>query len=143
MPTTNVIDGVTTGDAAPAAAPHRISARPTKDTATFTFTPTHDGVLYPSDFLFPGDWYPGEVQDIIAVSIREGGISAYSGTEVGRKGLLCSPNRVCSPSLKCSSWRSPSGTQLAEDVKYAETGAPADGDQTINVWVNTENEGWS
>lgn len=145
MPTTVTIDQVTTGDAAPVVAPHRISNKATKDTASVTFTPTHDGVLYPSDVLIPGDdLILGAAQKILAVRVTDGGgISPYTGTLVGRKGLLATDQIACSESLACTDWESPSGTQLSEDVTYAETGAPADGPQAIYVWVNTNKQGWS
>lgn len=142
MATTTTIDSVTTGDAAPSVAPHRISNKATKDTALIAFTPTHDGQYVPCDQLIP-PWTPGVPGAIIAVKVMEGGADPYTGTEVGRLGLVASDSEPCSDSLPCSDWESPSGTQLAEDVTYPETGSPADGSQTINVWVCTDRQGWS
>jgi hypothetical protein len=143
MPTVVTINSVTTGDAAPSTAPHRISAKPSKDTATFTFTPVHDGQAIPSESLIP-PFTPGQPRPTIAVMIRDGGATPYSGTLVGRKGLVCSESEPCSESLACSDWESPSGTQLSEDVTYAEEGAtPAEGAHTVNVWTNTYGEGWA
>lgn len=142
MPTAVAIDSVTTADAAPAVAPHRISNKATKDTATVAFTPTHDGAYYPKAELVP-PWTPGVAAVMLAYMVREGGISPYTGTLLGRKGLVCSELEPCSDSLPCTDWTSPSGTQLTEPVTYAETGGPADGAQTVNVYVCTDRQGWA
>lgn len=143
MPTTVSGIAVTTGDAVPTTAPHRISNKASKDTATFVFTPTHDGAYYPQAELIP-PWTPGVAAAIIAIIIRDGGTTPYTGTLVGRKGLVCNELEPCSDaSLPCSDMASPSGTQLSEDVTYAETGGPADGNQTVNIWVCTDRQGWS
>lgn len=164
MPTTVSIDSVTTEDAAPTTAPNRISAKAGKNTATVKFTPTHDGNFIPKNELIPqGDalrpserlnpseslvpydgWYPGRQQPTIAVRIEEGGAAVGTGRLMDRFGLVCSDAfEVCSDSLPCSDFSSPSGTQLQKVLTYAETGAPADGDEQINIYVNTEMQGWS
>jgi hypothetical protein len=142
VPTSVSIDSLATEDVTPAAAPYRISDKPGKDHADFAFTPTHDGHYVPCAQLIP-PFTPGVPAPILAVKVMEGGVDPYTGTEVGRLGLVCSDSEPCSDSLPCSGWESPSGTQLAEDVTYPETGAPADGSQTINVWVCTDRQGWS
>lgn len=142
MATSVSIDSLVTEDVAPAAAPYRISNKGGKDHADFAFTPTHDGAYVPCPELIP-PWTPGVPAPILAVKAMEGGASPYTGTVVGRFGLVCSDLEPCSDSLPCSDWESPSGVQLTEDVTYAETGAPADGPQQINVWVCTDRQGWS
>jgi hypothetical protein len=142
VPTTVAIDSVITADAAPAVAPHRISNKATKDTATVKFTPTHDGAYYPKNELIP-PWTPGVAGVMLAYVVRDGGNSPYTGTVVGRRGLVCDELEPCSEALPCSDWESPSGTQLVEDVTYTETGGPADGPQTVNVYVCTDRQGWS
>lgn len=142
MPTATTI-GVTTADAAPAVAPHRISNKTGKTTATLAITPTHDGVYLVGPELVP-PWTPGAAAAIIALIIRLGGTTPYTGTLVGRKGLVCNELEPCSDaSLACSDFSSASGVAIAEDVTYTETGGPADGSQTVNVWVCTDGQGWS
>jgi hypothetical protein len=104
-----------------AVAPHRISNKATKDTATVKFTPTHDGAYYPKNELIP-PWTPGVAGVMLAYVVRDGGNSPYTGTVVGRRGLVCDELEPCSEALPCSDWESPSGTQLVEDVTYTETG---------------------
>jgi hypothetical protein len=133
---------VTTADGSDDA-PHKISNKTGKSTATFLFTPVHDGVYVAAPELVT-PWTPGVASTILAYMAREGGSSAYTGTIVGRKGLVCSESEPCSDStLACTDWESPSGTQLTEDVTYTETGAPADSTQRITVYVCTDRQGWS
>lgn len=125
MPTTTTI-GVTTADAAPAVAPHKISNKTGKSTATLVITPTSS-----------------VGRAINAIRVRLGGSTAYTGTLVGGKGLVSSDSEPCAEALACTDWSSASGAAIAEDVTYAETGGPADGAQTVNVWVATDQEGWA
>jgi hypothetical protein len=111
------IDSVTTGDAAPTVAPHRISNKSGKDTATIKFTVINTRIS--------------------AYMIRMGGSTAYTGTLLARKGFVCSESEPCSdtdPDKVCTDLNISSGTQVTETITYAKTGAPADGDQTVNVW---------
>lgn len=164
MPTTTSIDSVTTEDAAPTTAPHKISAISGKDTATVKLTPTHDGNLVPCAELIPSEGalvpserltpdealapydgiYPGRVQPMIGVRVEEGGSAVGTGTLMDYVGAPCSDTLLaCSDSRPCTDWSSTSGAQLTRILSYAETGGPADGNQTINVYVNTEAQGWS
>lgn len=171
MPTTTTIDSVVTTDAVPAVAPHRISPQAGKDTVTVKFTPTHDGHLvpgptvYPSDGSvypastdaalgpFPDDFYPDEgalipevTQDIIAYVIREGGVDQTTGKAMEFAGSVCSAALPCSARRPCSEWgyRAQSGTQVTKALTYAEANdGGADGSRTVNVYVLTENQGWS
>jgi hypothetical protein len=126
--TTVTIDSVTTGDAAPTTAPHRISNKATKDTATLKFTPTQSG--------------GGAVK---AYMVREGGATPYTGTLLGRRGLVCSDSETCSdtdPNKRCTEATTASGAQITETITYAETGGPADGAQTVNVYASAGTDGW-
>lgn len=128
MATTVTIDSVTTGDAVPTAAPHKISNKATKDTATLKFTPVQSG--------------GGAVK---AYMVREGHITPYTGTLLGRRGLVCSDSETCSDTdadKRCTEATTPSGAQITETITYAETGAPADGAQTVNVYVSAGTDGW-
>lgn len=149
MTVTTTIDSITTEDAAPTAAPHRISNKAGKDHADLTFTPTDDGYWYPSENLYPdaggglpygvpftvgapgsgGGLFPTQRAPaaITKVRIVEGGVDAETGTIVEETDLGAGVA---------------SGTQLSASVTYAETGAPADGPQTINVWVWLAGQGW-
>lgn len=147
MATTVTIDSITTEDAAPIVAPFRISAIPGFSTATVKFTPTHDGDIYPMATLVVDEGvtplYPApNVRKIIGYRFRMGGSDFKSGVDLGRKGEPCG-QEPCSVKRKCTSWNSDSGVQLTEVIDYAETGAPADGDQTVNIYVNTDLQGWS
>lgn len=136
-----VIDAVTTGDVTPAVAPHRISAKPTKDVAQIAFTPTTDEIV-PSEALYPSaTLYPGSDAAVVGARIVVGGASPYTGKLVGRLGLPCSESLACSESLPCSDWESPSGVQVEEDVTAAELIPEADGDKTVNIWC-TSLRGW-
>lgn len=115
------IDSVTTGDAAATTAPHKISNKTGKSTATVRFTPSGGAIN--------------------AYMVRLGHITPYTGTLLGRQGLVCDEREPCSASLACSDYSSPSGTQIAEDITYAETGGPADGDLLVNVYVSQAG-GW-
>lgn len=141
-PTATVV-GVTTGDAAPAVAPHRISSKAGKSTASVSFTPTHDGVLYPSDALLPeDDLYPGAAAPIVAYIVRVGGTTPDTGRPAGGKSGVCSALFACSQQ-PCG-WSSPSGAAIAEDVTFVEASdGGADGDRTVNVHVLTRGQGWS
>jgi hypothetical protein len=126
--TTVTIDSVTTADAAPTTAPHKISNKATKDTATLKFTPTQSG--------------GGAVK---AYMVREGGATPYTGTLLGRKGLVCSDSETCSdtdPNKRCTEATTASGAQITEPITYSETGGPADGPQTVNVYVSAGTDGW-
>lgn len=158
---TTVSVDVTTGDVAPAVAPHRISGQATKDVATLTITPEASEGLLPSDDLLPEEPYlpisdtfylndstyfsegllpDADETQIAGVRINVGGVSPYTGTLVGRKGLPCSDSLPCSGALPCSDWESTAGTPIAEDVTHAELGGVADGDYTVNVWVDYAGE---
>lgn len=54
-PVTTVIPTVTTEDAAPTVAPHRISRDAAHTTVSAPFTPTHDGNIVPGPSLLPTD----------------------------------------------------------------------------------------
>lgn len=145
-PTTTTIDSVQAEDAVRQA----ISAVSGRDQATVKYTPTSDGNLVPSDQLVPHDGLvpSGVALTVIGVRIEEGGGTAVgTGTLMARRGLLCSDSiELCSDNdanMVCSDWTSPSGTQLTDILTYAETGAPADGPETIYVWVATDGQGYS
>lgn len=136
MGNTVTIDSITPED------PYRtaISAVSGRDQVTIAYTPTNDGNLYPSDNLVPDEDLVPDVNPIIGVRIEEGGGTAVgTGTLMARRGLLCSDTlEACSdtdPNMVCTDFSSPSGTQLTDTLTYAETGAPADGPETIYVWV--------
>lgn len=146
MATTVTIDSVTTGDAAPVTAPFRISAKATKSTATVKFTPTHDGLLFPSTALAPEEQEAiipeGPPRKILGYRLRLGGASYATGVDLGHRGEVCG-EEVCSEARVCSEWDSPSGVQLTEVIDYAETGTLADGDYAVNLYVNTDGQGWA
>lgn len=111
------VDSVTTADAVPTSAPHKISSKAGKSSATVAFTVINTRIS--------------------AYMIRMGGSTAYTGTLLVRKGFVCSDGDPCSdtdPDKVCTDIDFPKDSQVTETITYAETGGPADGDQTINVW---------
>lgn len=152
---------VTTGDAAPAAAPHRISGQPSKDEALVTIhTEPNEGLLpgdelpeetdvFPSSTLYPSaTLYPGagglvpdrDHTQIVGVRVNVGGVSPYTGQLVGQLGLPCSEQLACSEDLPGSDWEAAAGDDIAEDVTFVELGGLADGDYTVNAWVDFAGE---
>lgn len=173
MATAITLDLISTPDAAPVAAPYRISDEAGYSTATVKFTATHDGNLLPGPTVYPGDgtvfpassnaaagpfpddpafypdegaMIPGVAQDIIGYVIREGGTDQTSGKAVEFAGSVCSAALPCSSRRVCSEWglRVPSGTQLTTLIPYADANdGTGDGAKTMNVYILTENQGWS
>jgi hypothetical protein len=125
---TTTVDSVTTGDAAPTTAPHKISAQGGKDQATVRFTPTNS---------------TGHA--ITCWRIERGGSAPGTGTMMDMAGFPCSdsiPEALCSDSdaraLCTDGLASASGTQIAVTVTYVETGSPADGGYTVNVYAGSD-----
>lgn len=162
-----LLNTLLTDDAEPATAPHRISDEPTKDVLDLAFTPGDlptlpSESLLPSEALVPSNGYglwpsealtPSETltpsnmrgtvaPDVVAVRINVGGIDPYTGTLVGRYGLVCSERLACSESLPCSDWQVPAGTTLSEDVTFAELAGTVDGEHQASIWTNFDGEGW-
>lgn len=118
MATTVTLNSVTTGDAGPTAAPHRISNKSTKDTATVRFQVGGSGAVR-------------------AWRIRVGGSGLLSGIKVGGEGLICGESR-------CGTGKAlarPLATEITETVTYAEATPNADGTYATNVYAAT-GDGW-
>jgi hypothetical protein len=146
LTTTTTLDSITTADATPTSAPFKISAVPTKNQAVVAFTPTHDGNSFPGSGDLPGSGnLPGEAKVILAYRVLLGGSNFETGTNLGFRGVICGDfHKVESNgSVRCSNFNSPSGVQLTENIDYPETGGPADGSYVVNVYVLTEDQGWS
>lgn len=173
MATATTIDSVVTEDAVPAVAPHRISRDAAHNLVTVKFTPTHDGSLTPGPTTYPSDgsifpastdaaagpfpddptFYPddgalilGVAQDLIGYVVREGGTDSTTGKLIAVAGSVCSASLPCSARRPCSEWgyRIPSGTQVTKAITFADADdGGADGARTINVYVLTDNQGWS
>lgn len=130
---------VTTSDRDPAVAPHRISNKTGKDRAVVTIAPA--GALYPGAGLLPGaGLQPGMTPRIVAYRVKLGGTSPATGVELGSAGKVCGSGyragqTKCGHALMASA-------AVTENVDYSETGGPADGNQTVNVWVLSEGQGW-
>lgn len=104
------LDEVTTGDAVPGAAPHRISDKATKNVATVKFTPTGGTIR--------------------AWRITVGG-NRKTGRLAGKRGLVTGLD-VCGP--QSFSLALPSGTQITEDVTFTEANdGGADGARSVAV----------
>lgn len=108
------IDSVTTEDAAPTTAPHKISAVSGKSTATVLFTPD---------------------RTITAWQIREGGTSVTTGTLRKSGGQLVCGEFKCGAGKTLSSFSS--SAQRSAVIDYSELAAGADGARTLNVWIKS------
>lgn len=172
MPTAISVDSVTTEDAAPGVAPHRISALGAWDDVTVQFTATHDGQIEPSaDLLpsggtiFPNEGYypdtgiypnlgaviPSVARDTIGWTMREGGSDPTSGKVIAQDMARCSPARVCGTratlNTRCrgeGGVRIAPGAQVTQTFTYADANdGGGDGARTVNVYVLTESQGWT
>lgn len=116
---------VTTEDAQPTTAPHRVSNKAgwnawTADIVTggtvgpipgASTLPSFNGRI-PWGSLVPGDWVPGAPQTpgvkqfrIGAWRVMVGGLGTpATGKRIGGRGAVCSSDEPCGPSVKCSSW---------------------------------------
>lgn len=134
------IDSVTTEDAVPVVAPHRISNKPGADVALVAFTPTDDADLYPSDYLLPSDdLLPDTLAGAGTVgfwSLRLGGSSRKTGHFLSGKGMMCGLS-FCG---LMGPLKADANVQYEEDITYPETGGPADGDYTVNAYAFSTNE---
>lgn len=111
MPVT--VDSVTTADAGPAVAPHRISSQPGHNQATVEFTPT------------------AAAGPIRAWRITVGG-NRKTGRLAGNLGAVCGLDRCGAPRVMALA--AASGIQRTEVVTYAEANdGGADGARTVNV----------
>lgn len=117
------IDSVTTADAAPTVAPHKISNKTGKNSVTLKFTPTtSDGSI------------------IRAWSVRFGGTNRKNGTRLAGLGAVCGID-VCGPNTRALNM--PSGTQVTVDELYGALPSSADGGYTINVYAMNGVIGWN
>lgn len=113
MSVTTTIDSVTTEDAVPTAAPHKISAQSGKTLVTVLFTPaTSDG------------------STIKAWRVTFNG-NRLSGRREASLGCVCGIDRCGGPGVMPLS--ATQGVQRSAAWNYVDTGAPADGDYTVNV----------
>lgn len=124
MATTVTVNSVTTGDAAPTTAPHRISDKPTKDEASVVFTPATD-----SEPL------------IRAIKIRLGGTHRNNGTKLLQMGMACGDGTRCGQP-DAQSLALPENQPQSHTVAYDDTGPAAEGTHEINVHAGSS-EGWA
>lgn len=113
------IDSVSSADAAPPAAPYRISKIAGHDRATVKFTPTTTAGV------------------IRAWRVLIGGAGRTTGRVGGQAGAVCGI-AVCGTARPLAL---PSGTQITEDVTFVEASdGGADGARTVSVyaWSDTE-----
>ena len=115
------IVSITTGDAAPAVAPHKVSAQTGKDKAT---------VVFESD------------RTVSAFRIREGGTSQSTGTLIHRRGRLQCGSFKIGAGKKVSSVTYAAGADQSQEIDDSELSVGADGNRTINVWQHVPNGAW-
>lgn len=122
MAITTTINTVTTEDAVPTTAPHKISAVATKTLVTVLFTPAT------SD----------------ASSIRAWRVTFNGNRKNGRReaslGVICGIDRVGGPGVRLLSCTQ--GVQRSAAWNYVDTGAPADGGYTVEVVARSQTLGW-
>lgn len=158
MPTKVNLDSVATADVAPAVAPHVISNKASKDVAQVGFTVDTKGLQprvglrpgaglkpspsapFPGSELLPGIFNPGE-RPVVAFRVRLGGVSPHTGVLLGGRGTLCG-DALCGDDFP-DAWFADGPAAVSEAVEYAETGAPADGNQTVNIWAARLGGPWS
>jgi hypothetical protein len=118
------IDSVTTEDAAPTTAPHRISNVTGKKTVTVKFTPTT------TDASAVRYW-----------SVRFTGGTRATGTRLKSLGAVCGISRCGAPGVKPLAL--PSGTQVTVDEMYPQIPSSADGTYHVYVWAMNGTQGWN
>jgi hypothetical protein len=123
--TTISIDSVTTEDAAPTTAPHKISNQSGKNTVTVKFTPTT------SDASLLRYW---------RVNFAGGG-TRLTGTRLKSLGAVCGVSRCGAPGVKPLAL--PSGTQVTVAETYPQLPSSADGTYHVYVWAMNGTQGWN
>lgn len=109
------LDSVTTGDAHPVVAPHRISAHTGKNAASVKFTPS--GIVRAWRMTLDGGRLAGRV--------------------LAKAGAVCGMERCgdgCGPAAITG--------QITGQVTYLSTGPAADGDHTVAINAITDEAGW-
>lgn len=113
MAITTTIDSVTTEDAVPATAPHKISAIATKTLVTVLFTPA-----------------TSDSSPIKAWRVTFNG-NRKNGRREASLGVVCGIDRVGGPGARLLSCTQ--GVQRSAAWNYVDTGSPADGGYTVEV----------
>lgn len=128
MATTVTLNSVTTADAVPTTAPHKISNQSGKSTAVVNFTVGGSGAIR-------------------AWLARIASTSLTNGTEVGAEGMLCGIAR-CNQTPSGGGYRTskslarPLATAVSENVTYSEASPRADGTYVVNLYAYTD-DGWA
>jgi hypothetical protein len=120
------IDSVTTADAATTTAPHKISDKAGKNSASVKFTVTAAG-------------------PIRAWRMRLAPTNRNTGVLLGKRGMVCGSGDRCGEAT-ARSLVMESGTQVTEDVTYPEAvakGAKADGAYEVKAYAVSAEDGWS
>lgn len=137
------LDSVSTADAAPGAAPYRISDKPGHDTATVAFTPRPRVAPVPNELLVPSDTLAPDTGDtqIKGWIMRLGGSDAHTGIEIDSQGSVIGSGMKIR--RRVTRYRAPVGEQQQVSVSYAELPSLGDGPEQISVYVNRNGEGWA
>lgn len=123
--TVTTINSVTTADAVPTVAPHRISNIATKNQAVLKF------VMSTAD-----------ASPIRAWRATFNG-NRKLGTVVGKRGVVCGLDILDGrPSLRIDLPMSGVSGEITENIDYPETGGVADGTYAVEVTALSETEGW-
>lgn len=116
---------VVTGDLSPTESPHRISDKPTKNTAAIEMQ-----MATTSD------------EPIRAWSLRFDPVSRIEGLVLARRGIVCGDGSRCGQPGAVP-LALPSGSTVEEEVTYTETGPAPDGDYEVAAFAHAQIEGWS
>lgn len=117
MPPTVTLNSVTTADADPTNLPHRISDKPTKDTATVNFSV--GGFLRAWRLVFDGN--------------------RKTGKRLGSLGAVCGIDRCGGPGVMPLA---ATDLDVVEDATYDETGGPPDGNYPVGIHAAAD-DGWA
>jgi hypothetical protein len=116
------IDSVTTEDAAPTTAPHKISNQTGKNLVTVKFTATTT-----------------DASRIRAWIVRWGGSGRTTGTRLAALGIVCGIGRCGLDRLLSVA----SGFQVTVAEHYTDLPSSADGTYRVNVYALSASQGWN
>lgn len=139
------VEQVETADAAPLAAPHRISGDPAKDEATVTVAYDHDGESYVDGLMLSdGDDGTAFGQAWCVGLVISTGPTPSSGRTLLFVGGACSEQLTCTEARTCNAGDdafAPGGT-VEESILHAELADLGDGAVTIYAHAQVEAQGW-
>lgn len=116
------IEEVTTEDADPHSAPFKISAKPTKNVATFVWKVTAGSVIR-------------------AWRVRLNPLNRNTGQLVKKQGMVCGSGDRCGPNTRSLAVASP--LEVTTSIQESEVASEPDGEIEVAVFARSESDGWS